>query len=94
MGKRLGAVKIIFPIVRLISFETFKGRQIVKFLHQKSQFEVNYQFLIMENVGIFYGHLEYFTAIWYIFGLFDNVVVIWYIFHVLVYCVKKNLATL
>jgi hypothetical protein len=27
----------------------------------------------MENVGIFYGHLEYFTAIWYIFKPFDIV---------------------
>jgi hypothetical protein len=34
----------------------------------------------MENAGIFYGHLEYFTVI--IFSL------------ILVYCVKKNLATL
>jgi hypothetical protein len=24
----------------------------------------------MENAGIFYGHLEYFTVIWYILGLF------------------------
>jgi hypothetical protein len=38
----------------------------------------------MENFGIFYGHLEYFTAIWYhdhdISWSFRNVVVIWYIF--------------
>jgi hypothetical protein len=34
----------------------------------------------MENAGLFYGHLEYFTAIWYIFWPFGNVVVIWYIF--------------
>jgi hypothetical protein len=34
----------------------------------------------MENAGIFYGHLEYFTAIWYIVWSFGNVVVIWYIF--------------
>jgi hypothetical protein len=39
----------------------------------------------MENLGIFYDHLVYFTAI----------VVIWYIFSlVLVFCTKKNLATL
>jgi hypothetical protein len=43
----------------------------------------------MENVGIFYGHLEYFTAIRYILWSFGNVVIIWYIFFtVLVYCVK------
>jgi hypothetical protein len=34
----------------------------------------------MENAGIFYGHLEYFTAIWHILWPFGNVVVIWYIF--------------
>jgi hypothetical protein len=35
--------------------------------------------LVMEDVGLFYGHLVYFTAIWYIlltFGLFSA---IWYI---------------
>jgi hypothetical protein len=42
----------------------------------------------MEDVGIFYGHLVYFMAIWsilWLFGIF---------FHVLVCCPKKNLATL
>jgi hypothetical protein len=34
----------------------------------------------MENTGIFYGYLEYFTVIWYILWPFGNVVVIWYIF--------------
>jgi hypothetical protein len=49
----------------------------------------------MENAGIFYGHLEYFTVIWYILWPFGNVVVIWYIFHCFgIFCVKKNLATL
>jgi hypothetical protein len=41
----------------------------------------------MVDVGIFYGHLAYFVAIWYIFG---NL----YVFPVLVCCTKKNLATL
>jgi hypothetical protein len=31
----------------------------------------------MENAGIFYGHLKYFTVIWYILWPFGNV---WYIF--------------
>jgi hypothetical protein len=48
----------------------------------------------MENAGIFYGHLEYFTVIWYILWPFGNVVVIWYILPRFVYCVKTNLATL
>jgi hypothetical protein len=34
----------------------------------------------MENIGIFYGHLKYFTAIWYILWPLGNVVVIWNIF--------------
>jgi hypothetical protein len=34
----------------------------------------------MENVGIFYGHLECFPAILYILWPFGKVVVIWYIF--------------
>jgi hypothetical protein len=49
----------------------------------------------MEKVGVFNGHLKYIMAVWYI------LMAIWYtlwpfgiIFHVLVYCVKKNLATL
>jgi hypothetical protein len=32
----------------------------------------------MENAGIYYGHLEYFTDIWYILWTFGNVVVIWF----------------
>jgi hypothetical protein len=34
----------------------------------------------MENAGIFYGHLEYFTVIWNSLWPFGNVVVIWFIF--------------
>jgi hypothetical protein len=64
------------------------------FQNQKYQFGYNLERLRNENVGEFYGHLEYFTAIWYTFWPLVNVVVIWYIFPVLVYCVKKNLATL
>jgi hypothetical protein len=40
----------------------------------------------MEDVGPFYGLLLYFMDIGF--------VVIWYIFPVLVFCAKKNLATL
>jgi hypothetical protein len=49
----------------------------------------------MEHFGIFYGHLEYSKAIYYIFWSFGNRVVIRYFFFFLVYCIKKNhLATL
>jgi hypothetical protein len=34
----------------------------------------------MESAGIFSGHLEYFTIVWYILWPFGDVVVIWYIF--------------
>jgi hypothetical protein len=34
----------------------------------------------MENAGIFYGHSEYFTVIWYIFGHFVNIGIIRNIF--------------
>jgi hypothetical protein len=42
----------------------------------------------MENVGIFFGHLVYFTANWFVlqpFGIFPPI---------LACCVDKNLATL
>jgi hypothetical protein len=42
---------------------------------------------ILLPFGIFYCHLVYFIAIWYIFWF-------WYIFPLLVFCSKKNLATL
>jgi hypothetical protein len=49
----------------------------------------------MEKVGIFYDYLENITAIWFILWQLDSLVKIWYIPPppVLVYCVKKNLAT-
>jgi hypothetical protein len=57
--------------------------------------------LAKEDVGIFYGHLVYFTAIRNIlrtYGIFYGHIIyfvaIWYIFPVLVCCTKKNLATL
>jgi hypothetical protein len=49
------------------------------FSNQKIQIWVTLDGLRMENDGILYGHLEYFTAIWYILWPFGNVVVIWYI---------------
>jgi hypothetical protein len=48
----------------------------------------------MGDVGTFYGHLVYCTAIWYLLwpsGLFK---VNWYIFPALVCFIKKNLVTL
>jgi hypothetical protein len=36
------------------------------FSYQKSKFGYILEVLGMENVGIFYGHLEYFMTIWYV----------------------------
>jgi hypothetical protein len=47
----------------------------------------------MEDVGIFYDHLAYFTAIWYSLVYFI-VGIIWYNFPILGSCTKRNLATL
>jgi hypothetical protein len=49
----------------------------------------------MEDVGLLYGHLVHFTVFCYIlwtFGIVRGNLV--YIFPVLVFCTKKNLATL
>jgi hypothetical protein len=68
---------------------------------KNSNLDIFWIILRTENIGIFYGHLVYFTLIWYIlcpFGIFYGhlvyFVVIWTIFPVLVRCSKKNLATL
>jgi hypothetical protein len=48
----------------------------------------------MENVGIFYGHLVYFVVLWkslWLFGIFCSH---WVYFSALVFCAKKDLATL
>jgi hypothetical protein len=54
--------------------------------NQKSQFGLILEGLAMEDIGIFYGHLVYFEAIWYIlrqFGIICGHLVyfaaIWYI---------------
>jgi hypothetical protein len=44
---------------------------------------------ILLPFGLFYGHWKYFMAIWYILWLFGIP-----IFPILVFCTKKNLATL
>jgi hypothetical protein len=46
---------------------------------------------ILRSFGIFYGHLEYFTVIWYILWTFGNVVVIWYIFPSFWYIVSRKI---
>jgi hypothetical protein len=48
-----------------------------RFSDQKSQFGY---ILEKKMYVIFYGHLEYFKAIWYIVCPVSNFVVVWYIF--------------
>jgi hypothetical protein len=49
----------------------------------------------MEGVGLFYGHLAHFTVFCYILWTFGTVCGnLVYFFPVLVFCNKKNLATL
>jgi hypothetical protein len=50
------------------------------FSKPNSKFGLILERLITENVGIFYGHFEYFTAIWYYLWPFGTVVVICYNF--------------
>jgi hypothetical protein len=61
------------------------------FSNQKSQFEYMLEGLEMENVGIFYGHLEYSIAIWYILRPFGHLVALWYIFPLFgILCQEKS----
>jgi hypothetical protein len=64
------------------------------FSKQKSKFGSILEGFGIERVGIFFGHLEYITAIWYVLWPFGNLFAIWCISPVLVYYVEKNLATL
>jgi hypothetical protein len=66
------------------------------FSNQKFQFEYILEGLEVEHVGLFYGHLEYIKAVWYIVCPYGNLGAVWFIWFspVLVNCLKKNLATL
>jgi hypothetical protein len=50
-------------------------------LKPKSPIWVNFEGLGMKMVGIFYRHVEYITAIWYILLSFRNLAAVWYISH-------------
>jgi hypothetical protein len=61
------------------------------FSNQKSQFGKILEGLRMENVGIFYGQLKYFRAIWYILWSFGNGLISWYLFHCFgILCQEKS----
>jgi hypothetical protein len=51
-------------------FDTKPGLPDAIFSNQISQFGYILEGPGMDNVGTFYGHLEYVTAIWYILGPF------------------------
>jgi hypothetical protein len=64
------------------------------FQYKKSQFRYIFEDLGMENVVIFYSHLEKFAAIWY-FSLPVNTYVIWSFWYIFpLCCTNENLATL
>jgi hypothetical protein len=63
----------------------------VVFANQKYQFWYILGDVVMKNVGLFSGNFVPFMSIWYIHVCFVG---IGYIFTILVYCTKKNLATL
>jgi hypothetical protein len=48
----------------------------------------------MEDDGTFFGHLVHFRSFVIFWGQLVKLMVIWYIFPDLVFCTKKNLATL
>jgi hypothetical protein len=54
----------------------------VMFSYQKSKFGYVLERLWMENVGMFYCHLEFAVVIWYILWWFVKFAVIWYIFSI------------
>jgi hypothetical protein len=56
-----------------------QGCQMAYFQNEKSQFGQFLGGLAMEDVGIFNGHLVYFTAIWYILWLFGVFSPFWYV---------------
>jgi hypothetical protein len=64
------------------------------FSNQKFKFGYIVEGLRIENVGIFDAYMEHIMAIWYILWSLYNFVMFGIFFTVLVYCVKKNLATL
>jgi hypothetical protein len=61
------------------------------FSNQKSQFGKILEGLGMEKVGVFFIHLKYITAIWYILWPFGNLVAIWYIFPPFWYIVSRKI---
>jgi hypothetical protein len=64
--KENGINELIIPSIHRVKFRgRLTGLPDGIFSNQKSKFRYNLQCLAMEDVGIFYGHLIYFTAIWY-----------------------------
>jgi hypothetical protein len=61
-GKQIRTQQLIFSRITYFWLDTVLPDGI--FSYQISQLEYILEGLGMENVGIFKGHLEYFTAIW------------------------------
>jgi hypothetical protein len=67
-----------------------QGCQMVYFLTKNPNLGI-LECLWLENVGIFYWHLDYIKAIWYILWSFSNLVVIWHIFYTFWYIVLRKI---
>jgi hypothetical protein len=61
------------------------------FSNQKSQFGQILEGLGMKKDGIFFGHLKYITAIWYIFWPFGNLLAVWHLFPPFWYTVSRKI---
>jgi hypothetical protein len=55
---------VLRSIPRSFSTAPYQGCQMVIFSYQNFLFGYIFDGLTMENVGLFYGHLVYFTVIW------------------------------
>jgi hypothetical protein len=88
---------LLLPLNKQVGLASNQGCQMVCVLKPKYKFGKILEGLAMEDIGTyilgtlgpFYGLLLYLIDIWYTYF-----VVIWYIFHGLVFCNKKNMATL
>jgi hypothetical protein len=66
-------VSSVDPVILKRAFES--GLQDGIFLYQKYQYRLIWEGLVvMANIVIFYDHMEYFTAILYIYG---HLVILW-----------------
>jgi hypothetical protein len=94
MKNALRVERVFFYLYKGIDMYVHQGCQMAYFQNKNPKLGKFWRDLEWKMLAYLYGDLEFITAVWYILCPFGNLVVIWYIFPVLVYCVKKNMATL